>query len=75
MLTHWIVAIGASSSFARLCRATATMVVSNSTAMPPTSTVHAVRHTAGSITTASVFTAGISRSFRNTLYPQSTVTD
>ena len=68
MLTHWIVATEACSSLARVCRATATMVVSNSTAITPTSTVHTVRHTAGSTWVASVFGSDIHHSLRNTLY-------
>ena len=53
-----------------VCSATLTIVVSNSTAMPPTSTVHAVRHTAGSTSWASVYTSGHPHSFRYTLYPK-----
>ncbi len=49
MLTHWMTATVELSSWAKVCRATLTIVVSKMTAMPPTTSTSAVIRTLRSI--------------------------
>ncbi len=57
-MTHWIVLTEASSFAESVCRATLTIVVSKTTAMPPTMRIRAVLTTAGSSFSAAGF-AGV----------------
>ncbi len=58
MDTHWIVATEVSSLTESVRRATLTIVVSKTTAIPPTMTIRAVRTTAGSSFPAAGSAAG-----------------